>query len=101
MDFDRRVDGEPPAPPQTLSGMLATFAASFGPAGRSVLREPDSTGQALAVGAEQFVVASADDLSATTIGAGSFAAAQQALDAHLATHPDARLQVVPAFATTA
>ena len=99
MDFERRVDGDP-VPSGNLSGALATFAAGFGPAARSVLREPDSFGQALAVNAERFVVASADDLTATTIGAGSSAAAHQALDAHLTTHPDARLQVVPAFATT-
>lgn len=100
MDFDRRVDGvtpPPPATPPVLSGTLMTFAATFGPAARSALREPDREGQALAVGAERFVVASADDLSPTTIGAGSFAATRQALDAHLATNPDARLQVVPAF----
>jgi len=98
MDFDRRVDGAPPSG-GTLSGELATFAASFGAAARSPLRALDVTGQGLAVGVERFVVASADNLAPTAIGGGSFAAARQALDAHLATHPDDRLQVVPVFAT--
>jgi hypothetical protein len=98
MDFDRRVNGAPPSG-GTLSGGLATFAAGFGAAARSPLRERDADGQALAVGVERFVVASSVDLSPTTIGAGSFTAARQALDAHLATHPDAALQVVPTFAT--
>ena len=96
MDFDRRIDGAPPSG-GTLSGTLATFAAAFGAAARSPLREPDTDGQSLAVGVERFVVASTDDLSPTAIGTGSFAAARQALDAHLATNPDARLQVVPTF----
>ncbi len=96
MDFDRRIDGAPPSG-GTLSGTLATFAAAFGAAARSPLREPDTDGQSLAVGVERFVVASTDDLAPTTIGTGSFAAARQALDAHLATNPDARLQVVPTF----
>ena len=67
MDFDRRIDGAPPAG-GTLSGTLATFAAAFGAAARSALREPDTDGQSLAVGVERFVVASTDDLAPTTIG---------------------------------
>ena len=100
MDFDRRIDGvTQPGPPPRLSGTLATFAAGFGPAGRSPLREPDRVGQDLAIQAERFVVAGVDDLAPATIAGGSFAAVRQALDGHLATHPDDRLQVVPAFIT--
>jgi hypothetical protein len=90
-----------------LSGLAATAAAQFGPAGRSPLRETGMSkfrapGPQFRLQPDGFVVAGVDDLApvdAAPAGA-SFTAVAQALERHLQANPQARgrLQVVPAFA---
>jgi hypothetical protein len=112
LDFDDRIVGADGGVNDggrgVLSGLVASAAAAFGPAGRSPLRETGTArfradGPQFRLRPDGFVVAGVDDLAPVDGAAPagtSFTAVAQALERHLQENPGARgrFQVVPAFA---